>query len=315
MIKPLPPRTISALAPPNTNYSYFENFQQNAFKPNADSFDLGNAWWLAELSLLAYAHEPFINDTFSSSGLTAAGFGVEVIPKDDIQCCVISNDKSTIVAFRGTQIDNFWGSLANWLTDVRFAPFPDGFGGHVHKGFWDALSGVWSDLANRLGQLQNQAGAARTLWFTGHSLGAAMATLAADRTINELHLQVAGLYTFGSPHVGDDSFRSRFYSEGLGDKTFRFRNNRDIVTTVPPKFLYPHVGTLKYLDGSGQLQDIDDAQLPGPPNVLRVAEQLLAGAVPGVLGGHLSLPIPDPIADHAPIYYAIHVWNNYAGTE
>ena len=69
--------------------------------------------------------------------------------------------------------------------------------------------------------------------MTGNSLGAALATLAADRYGN-----VQGVYTFGSPKVGNDVFKEKFIV-----KTYSIVNNKDIVTRVPPPGIYKHVGT------------------------------------------------------------------------
>jgi predicted lipase len=68
----------------------------------------------------------------------------------------------------------------------------------------------------------------------GHSLGAALATLAADRLPD-----VQGLYTFGSPRVGDKGFQAHFRV-----KAYRLVNGKDIVPTVPGEGPFRHVGEL-----------------------------------------------------------------------
>ena len=79
MNKNLPPRTLAALRMPNKTYRYFQDWQAHPFKHDANAFELVNAWWLMETSLLAYADANFIAATFETTGLTAAGFGVEFI--------------------------------------------------------------------------------------------------------------------------------------------------------------------------------------------------------------------------------------------
>ena len=82
---------------------------------------------------------------------------------------------------------------------------------------------------------------------TGHSLGAALATLYADR-IADMH---SVCYTFGSPRVGDKQL-----IENMNFTCYRFRNNNDIVTRVPPElFGYTHKSDeLKYFDVDGQVR-------------------------------------------------------------
>ena len=85
----------------------------------------------------------------------------------------------------------------------------------------EALEEVWSDLLPYITQLDRSG---CKLWITGHSLGAALATLCASRYGN-----VQGVYTFGSPRVGNNGFK-----EKLQVKIYRVVNNDDIVARARP---------------------------------------------------------------------------------
>ena len=76
---------------------------------------------------------------------------------------------------------------------------------------------------------------------TGHSLGAAMATICASR-LHELGADLV-LYTFGSPRVGDNIWARQFDDI----EAYRIVNNNDIVCRVPPFGYYSHVGFLHYI--------------------------------------------------------------------
>ncbi len=169
-----------------------------------------NAWWLAEAALLAYADKVFISETFKAAGLTNAGFIVRTFEKKSTQCFVAHNDKLMMLVFRGTELDNFLGSVMDWATNFKFIPVDDGAGGLIHQGFHDGFFLVWDKVKSYLKSITNNGSAKRPLWITGHSMGAALATLAADKAVREGLDNVKGVYTFGSPRVGDSGFKDRF---------------------------------------------------------------------------------------------------------
>ena len=85
-----------------------------------------------------------------------------------------------------------------------------------------------------------QCGSNCSLLFTGHSLGAAMATMAAaDLTLEG---EESSLFTFGSPRVGNSEFKS--WAQGRLSTSMRMRRQLDIVPAIPPRgfgFDYEHV--------------------------------------------------------------------------
>ena len=130
------------------------------------------------------------------------------------------------------------------------------------------------------------------------SLGAALSTLAADRLLN-----VQGLYTFGSPRVGDDEFQKRFEP-----KAFRVVNGKDIVADVPPKGPYRHVGEHMFIDQKGVIhawyrstKETDDAS--------RDTDSNASGNVGEVRKSDSAFYILDSIRDHVPVLYSIYLWN------
>ena len=146
-----------------------------------------------------------------------------------------------IFAFRGTEVTDF----ADIKSDLKMRLALTGNGGQAHRGFQDALDLVWDDLVTDYNRLCEE----RHVIFTGHSLGAALATLA----MSKLDLRTAELYTFGSPRVGDSDFRAIFNNKFNPTHVHRFRNQNDIVTRHPSTVWdYRHVGTCYYFDGDGK---------------------------------------------------------------
>ena len=221
--KPLPRPSLSLVLHPedDPSYHHFEDALNAPFDTTPGPFSRINAWWLADASLLSYWPPEAARQIFNDQ----AHLDSVAIQRLDTQAYVVSNHAFTLVAFRGTQPD----SLIDILSDARIALKPwDVRGERVHEGFMGALDVVWDDIVAALTPLAD-----RPVWFTGHSLGAALATLCIAR-----HTPRA-VYTFGSPLVGN-----RAFGETLkGVPIFRVVDDIDGVTMVPPPILgYLHVG-------------------------------------------------------------------------
>ncbi len=146
------------------------------------------------------------------------------------------------VVFRGTQPDE----LQDWLADLRVkkacVPF-----GRVHRGFLWALLAAWPEIESAI-----PVTADTRIHFTGHSLGGALATLAAALFVHEYdQILVASLTTFGCPRVGNGTF-ARWLGRLIGDWTARYVHCADLVPRVP-RIGYRHVGRCFYFDRHGNL--------------------------------------------------------------
>ena len=286
--KPLPDDlSFDALFAPKPEYEYFARAAAHPFRPTASSFDLCNAWWLADAALLAYVREEVrVRGALERAGLT----DVVLVERDATYCFVARAADFAIVSFRGTDV----GESRHLEADAKFWHAAWEGGARVHAGFKKALDRVWDELAGLLT-------GPGPVWFTGHSLGAALATLASDR-----HGRGQGLYTFGSPRVGNRKFRDRFATPA-----YRFVNNNDAVTELPPAGAYAHVGALKFLDHDGRLlQEAGTFRRTVSSAVGHLTR--IREVVPRWLAGDLKALGLDQLVDHSPLHYAIRVWNAFA---
>ena len=298
--KEIPKITLKNISPPFKNYEYYRDHEKYGFRLNATSFNIINAWWLAEASTLVYADEDFVRPRFCKAGLPQVRF----FDKQSTQCYVANNDQFAIIAFRGSEIwkrkgkFNFNKIFADLKADVdiRLTDWPGG--GKVHRGFKEALDEVWPDLSAYIKRLDDKG---CKIWITGHSLGAALAILAADR-----YGKAQGVYTFGSPRVGDGAFKKNFEVEA-----YRFVNNKDLATRVPPGGRYKHVGGIKFIDGDGKIHDhvIEKEYTAKQPRDELYGRE---NSNQQNKSSHTSL-IPDAFIDHVPLLYTIHIWNNVVG--
>jgi subtilisin family serine protease len=163
------------------------------------------------------------------------GLSGQAFDMGDTQGIVIEGQHAVVVAFRGTE------SVADWLGNLTVTPrFVPDFRGALHKGFHNA----YRDAAPIVDAAVARAGT-RALWFTGHSLGGALAVIAA--MTHDDH-DIAGLMTFGQPLLLGRR-PARWIGEHLAGRYYRFVNREDIVTRVPPG--YSHAGERIHFTGSG----------------------------------------------------------------
>jgi hypothetical protein len=158
-----------------------------------------------------------------------------------------------IIAFRGTepkQAADVALDLTAWRTKLEKHGWPAGWGS-VHAGFHDGFLEVEPIL---LAKVRELSGTKVRLWVTGHSLGAALATLTVARLLRAreegARIELGGLYAFGSPRVGDREFTEALAAHAAeqGVPLVRVRNENDAVTAIPGvTFGYTHVGTLLHL--------------------------------------------------------------------
>jgi triacylglycerol lipase len=229
------------------------------FEPNTTAWNPANAVALAQASGLAYgATADAISAGFSAWGFT----GVTQLPgKDDVFAVVASSPSVILCAFRGT-ISEMNGDMTadNWITDADAwqTPYSSYFQGPqlggIHEGFAEALMELWPAVPNAIFQARDNA---QPIWMTGHSLGGALAYLATTVFNFGLRQPVNGLYTYGQPRLGDPGFCTQC-DAAFGDVHYRFVNDVDIVTRVPPRIMphipieyYGHSGRLVYFDRSG----------------------------------------------------------------
>ena len=200
------------------------------------------AWLMAKFSEIAYL-EP-------RDGVNAyadLGFDATFIDHDGSQAYWLVNDDDLVIVCRGTEPSEFKDIAA----DLKAIPVPSATGvGKVHAGFKESVDDIWP----KLHELANDYGKTRTIWCTGHSLGAAMATLIAyrlQRTEDTPNPQA--LFTYGSPRVGNKAYIKGIESTGV--LHFRFVNNADIVARVP---LWPfrHFGGMYYMNHYGHLRGL-----------------------------------------------------------
>lgn len=278
----LPPDTSwNALLRPWISNRYFDLHGLHVFDPGAPDFSLINAWWLCELSRLIYRQDP---DEAGASALPPTrseilhGVGLKEIRSycygTDYCALVTPNIEASapfaVLVFRGTMGFKSWPSNLN--SSLRSWPG----GGSVHVGFKTGFNGLWQIIEPVF------SGINRPLFITGHSLGGALAVLAASM------LPEAVVYTFGAPKTGDAAFaRSLEHT-----RIYRVENDHDIVPSMPPFSIHSnfrHVGV--------PIRLIDDSQ---------------RGTVS--CSPRRWVDPPSILSDHAPVNYTIRLENMMSET-
>jgi hypothetical protein len=305
------------------------------------SVDLMHAYWLAHVSQLAYATPDDARKQLAAMGLPNDDAHVRFFDNrcTDTQAMYVSTvDLSAppetlgdafnvaskgfaVLAFRGTE-PTHWKDVATDLLAIERGGSPLG---KAHAGFAKALDSVWSNADPSCGvpdPIQPFLAAhhrfdasgprpVRTgaeLYFTGHSLGGALATLALGKTISDActnpdcdqiaYVPVSALYTYGAPRSFDREFANNL-AEIMRDRTpiMRVVHETDIVPFVPG-FPFQHPGFADNETDFQVLLEGSDVIVADPtprfePGIELLTDHELAGYI-NALAPHTSDPRPQP---------------------
>lgn len=117
----------------------------------------------------------------------------------------------------------------------------------MHQGFYYAFDSIKSELSQFVAGLKGVS----VIHCVGHSLGGAIATLAADWIKASGAASTVKLYTFGSPRVGLQSFSSKCTSRLFSTNIYRVYHRTDPVPMVPTwPFLHVPNNRMGYLINS-----------------------------------------------------------------
>ena len=235
----------------------------------------------AKLSKISYYNLKDAKKQAKTLGFTT----VEFYDKEGAQAYRFMNKDDLVIACRGTQPTEFNDISA----DLKALPVMAETISRVHQGFKAEVDELWPAISE---DINRKANLGKTLWFCGHSLGAAMATIMCSRCMHDVELNdPVELYTFGSPRVG-----WRGYIKSLNVTHHRWKNNNDIVTTVPLWAMgYVHHGTQHYLNAYGNYRK---------PTGWQLWKDKWRGIWMGLKQGKI-----DSFGDHSMVEYIKHIEN------
>mmetsp|Transcript_7385 Transcript_7385/g.32843 ORF Transcript_7385/g.32843 Transcript_7385/m.32843 type:complete len:443 (+) Transcript_7385:2029-3357(+) len=249
-------------------YRMFERRGDPTFK--ATSFVMETCVTMFNLSWIPYSYGKDVKKQATPADFGNTKYEITLYACDaatDTHGLVYSADDRIVVAFKGTQ------SGANVRTDLQAAMYPlnkfvEGFviedevhdfrnrwlnkrmQPMIHKGFGFAYTTVRQQIWNEVHRLYEEN--PRPLFFTGHSLGGALATLCAfdcSKTISPDDGCYA--FTYGSPRVGNKQFVEEYNREV--PCTWRLVHAEDPVTKLPPALFFRHVGQSALITRKGHL--------------------------------------------------------------
>ena len=174
----------------------------------------------ATLATMSYNKVTAVRKSVREFGFTKVKF----YNLEGAQAYRFESNTDVVIACRGTQPTEF-NDLA---ADLKAFPVKSETVSRVHRGFKAEVDVLWPAVSVDVECVNKR------LWFCGHSLGAAMATIMAGRCAAEPEFTTpTQLYTFGSPRVGWPT-----YVKSLKVDHIRWQNNNDIVTHINMRCIF-----------------------------------------------------------------------------
>ena len=148
-----------------------------------------------------------------------------------------------LLSIRGT--DDLFRDLI--LTDLNIGIQTSSTGKQVHQGFNKVFKSFEADISRFFHGFNPT-----RVHCVGHSLGGALATMAAD-WIRHRNIAQTNLYTFGSPRVGGLQFAQSVTQQVKPENIFRAYHKTDVVSMIPlwPFTHVPQPGTECFIDSPG----------------------------------------------------------------
>lgn len=252
------------------------------FRFEVNKFDKESALFFAKLSKAAYYSEKAFIHFLRQEKITNVNY--KFLDLDSSQAYVLWDDENFIVAFRGTETSE----VKDILSDAKIWKSRAWEGGKVHSGFKGYVDEIWADIKMLFFKhgTNEETKKTKNVYFTGHSLGGAAATIGAAR----LGTFSTGCFTFGSPRVGNRKFVKSIFCP-----VWRFRNKRDLVSRVPTAFFgYTHAGKFCYIDENG---------------VLRIGAVSFARLFKDSVKSLFNFTLGDGLLDHSISDYCKHINN------
>jgi len=274
-------------------------------------FTLGNAlamMWLSQLAYEADDHPETVDAVLPKFKLRKIKLGERGRLERKASFIVATGRGATFVMLAGTDPLK----PQDLITDADLNPFSTGF----HDGFLEAARSVQNEIETAI---RDNGAAGQPLFFTGHSMGGAVAVISAQLALKS-GLRATAVYTFGGARAGGQEFFDS-YDPDLGNCSFRLVYGKDVVAKVPPNSLirtFRHVGQhLHCAQGSKFAEGPLEPSSGNKPN-------LALADIPAVVGILLSIPaivaefvqserdprafdklkqLPDEIRDHVPASY------------
>jgi len=210
---------------------------------------------LVKLANLSYSEEDTIREMINRRPLIKKNsylYSLQMKPHfhssdEDCQFIVTKIGDALVVSFRGTS------SKRDVITDMNVFTSPLVLRGlarcdlpNVHRGFLKQFLSVVKKVETYI-RAHDLSDIRRDVFFTGHSLGGALATIASLYFSFQFPNLIYSCITFGSPRVGDSRFCS--YFRKTIRHSIRFVNDYDPVPCIPTTWRFKHVHGVKWLKG------------------------------------------------------------------
>ena len=201
---------------PNADKKLTINLLQRAVKP----FRKGTAGKIIGAIRKSYDYDHAEEQRKLERSLKQVGLNlVKPLSANATQAYVACNDEFAVLAFRGTEADR----MKDLRADAKATQATCPTGERVHSGFMQQYDDISFQLEEALDDSLIKG---KPLFITGHSLGGAVATIAARRL--DAERQIAACYTFGSPRVGTEGWVAQ-----IKTPIYRIVNSADPVPIVP----------------------------------------------------------------------------------